>query len=111
MDANSAPSDQPAQTPRTGAGAVHGHQITRTPTARRSTMTQPTVLPLPEGIHSITPHIVVRDAARAAEWYKQALGAIERDRLPMPNGKLMQVDLRFGDSAVMLADEFPEAGI
>ncbi len=66
---------------------------------------------IPEGMHTITPHIVVRDAARAAEWYASAFGAEERDRLPLPGGKLMYVELWFGDSAVMVADEFPEAGV
>jgi PhnB protein len=62
-------------------------------------------------MHAITPHIVVRDAARAAEWYTRALGAEERERLPVPGGKLLHVELRFGDSAVMMADEFPEMGV
>jgi PhnB protein len=66
---------------------------------------------LPAGMHTITPHIVVGDAAAAADWYKQILGAEERNRIEVPGGKLMQVELRFGDSAVMLADEFPEAGV
>jgi PhnB protein len=60
---------------------------------------------------NITPHIVVRDAARAAAWYAQALGAEERSRIPLPGGKLMSVELAFGDSTVMVADEFPEAGV
>jgi PhnB protein len=66
---------------------------------------------IPAGMHTITPHIVVGDAAAAAGWYKQILGAEERNRIEVPGGKLMQVELRFGDSAVMLADEFPEAGV
>lgn len=74
-------------------------------------MTQTEVKAIPDGIHTITPHIVVRDAARAAEWYKAALGAEERGRIPVPGGKYMQIELWFGDSAVMLADEFTEAGI
>ena len=65
----------------------------------------------PEGKHTVTPHIVVRDASRAADWYQQALGAEERSRIEVPGGKLMQVELWFGDSAVMLADEFPEFGV
>jgi PhnB protein len=56
-------------------------------------------------MHTITPHIVVRDAAHAAEWYASAFGAEERDRLPLPGGKLMHVELWFGDSAVMVAGE------
>lgn len=66
---------------------------------------------VPAGIRTVTPHIVVRDAARAADWYRRALGAEERSRVPLPNGKLMSVELRFGDSPVMIADEFPEFGI
>lgn len=74
-------------------------------------MTQSAVRAIPEGIHAITPHIVVREAGRAAEWYKQAFGAEERGRIPVPGGKFMQIELWFGDSAVMIADEFPEAGV
>src|SRR5215216_30751 len=62
-------------------------------------------------MHTITPHIVVRNAARAAEWYAEALCAEERSRIPVPGGKLMSVELWFGDSAVMVADEFPEMGV
>jgi PhnB protein len=65
----------------------------------------------PVGMHTITPHIVVSDAAAAAEWYVRVLGSKERSWLEVPGGKLMQVELWFGDSAVMLADEFPDAGV
>jgi PhnB protein len=65
----------------------------------------------PTGTHTITPHIVVSDAARAADWYRQILGAEERSRIEVPGGKLMQIELWFGDSAVMLADEFPELDV
>jgi PhnB protein len=61
--------------------------------------------------HSITVHLVCRDAARAADWYVQALGAEERGRVPVPDGRFMQIELRFGDSHVMIADEFPEMGV
>jgi PhnB protein len=68
-------------------------------------------LKMPAGMHTVTPHIVVRDATSAADWYKQILGAEERSRIQVPGGKLMQIELRFGDSTVMLADEFPDAGV
>jgi PhnB protein len=64
-----------------------------------------------DGEHTITPHIVVRDAARAADWYVQALGAEERGRIPVPDGRFMQIELRWGNSTVMIADEFPEMGV
>ena len=65
-------------------------------------------LPLPEGQRSVTPHLLVRGAARAIEFYKEALGAEELMRLPAPNGALMHAELRFGDSKIFLVDEFPE---
>ena len=65
----------------------------------------------PGVIQQLTPHIVVRDAAAAAAWYLKAFDAREVDRLPLPNGKLMYAELHFGESAVRVADEFPEFGI
>jgi PhnB protein len=61
-------------------------------------------------VTDVTPHIVVRDAGRAAEWYERALGAVIGDRIPVPDGRFMQIELRFGDSLVVIADEFPELG-
>jgi PhnB protein len=60
---------------------------------------------------NITVHLVVRDAAAAGTWYREALGAEERGRIAVPGGKLMQLELWFGDSQVILADEFPELGV
>jgi PhnB protein len=66
--------------------------------------------PIPEGYHTLTPHMTVRDAARAIEFYKQAFGAIEKGVMKGPDGKVMHAELRIGDSVFMLADEFPEFG-
>jgi PhnB protein len=55
-------------------------------------------------------HIVVRDAARAADWYERALGAHIGTPVPVPDGRFMQIELDFGDDRVMIADEFPELG-
>jgi PhnB protein len=68
------------------------------------------VKPIPEGMHSVTPHLVCAGAAEAIEFYKQAFGAVEQARLPGPQGKLMHAMIRIGDSAVMLVDEMPEWG-
>jgi len=64
-----------------------------------------------EASDTITVHLVCRDAGRAADWYVRALGADERNRLQLPDGRFMQIELRFGDSTVMIADEFPEMGV
>jgi PhnB protein len=72
-------------------------------------MPTPDASPAPP--HTITPHIVVRDAIAASDWYQRALGAVEQDRLPLPGGKVMYIELRFGDTNVMVADEFPDYGV
>jgi PhnB protein len=64
-----------------------------------------------EANYTITPHLVVRDAAAASEWYQRAFGAEERGRIPVPGGRFTQIELRFGDSTVMIADEFPELDV
>jgi PhnB protein len=61
-------------------------------------------------MQTVTPHIVVHDAGRAAEWYEQALGSELGNRIPVPGGRYLQIELIFGDSHVMIADEFPEMG-
>jgi PhnB protein len=61
-------------------------------------------------VADVTPHIVVRGAAHAADWYERALGARIGRRIPVPDGRFMQIELVFGDSQVMIADEFPEFG-
>jgi PhnB protein len=69
-----------------------------------------TVKAIPEGYHTLTPYLTVRDAARAIEFYKQAFGAVERGVMKGPDGKIMHAELKIGDSIFMLADEFPEFG-
>jgi PhnB protein len=68
------------------------------------------VKPIPDGYHSLTPFLTVRDAARAIEFYKNAFGAVERGVMKGPDGKIMHAELMIGDSIVMLSDEFPEFG-
>jgi uncharacterized glyoxalase superfamily protein PhnB len=68
------------------------------------------VKPIPEGMHTVTPHLVCAGASDAIEYYKKAFGAVECARMPGPGGKLMHAMIKIGDSFVMLADEFPEFG-
>jgi PhnB protein len=60
---------------------------------------------------SITPHLVVQGADRAAAFYRAAFGAEEISRIPTPDGRLMSLQLRFGESILHIADEFPEMGV
>jgi uncharacterized glyoxalase superfamily protein PhnB len=68
------------------------------------------VKPVPDGMHTVTPHLVCSGAADAIAFYKKAFGALEEGRLPGPNGKLMHAMIRIEGSAVMLVDEMPEWG-
>jgi PhnB protein len=61
--------------------------------------------PIPAGYHSITPYLMVRGAARAIAFYRQAFGAEEVMRFDEPDGRIGHAEIRIGDSLVMLADE------
>lgn len=65
---------------------------------------------IPEGMHSLTPHLICRGAAEALDFYVRAFGAVELVRLPGPDGRLMHATLRVGDANLMLVDEMPEWG-
>ena len=65
---------------------------------------------IPTGYHTVTPYLIVRNAAAALDFYKKAFGAVELMRFPGPGGKLMHAEMKIGDSPVMLADEMPEEG-
>ena len=68
------------------------------------------VKPIPDGYHTLTPFLTIRDAAKAIEFYKAAFGAQERGVMKAPDGKVMHAELKIGDSIVMLSDEFPDFG-
>ena len=70
----------------------------------------PATKPIPDGFHTITPHIVVKGAAKAIDFYKAAFGAEELGRHAMPDGSIMHALLKIGDSMLMLNDEFPMMG-
>ena len=68
-------------------------------------MSAPAVKPIPEGMHSLTPHLICAGAADAIKFYTEAFGAVEQFRLPGPEGKLMHACVKIGDSMLMLVDE------
>jgi PhnB protein len=65
---------------------------------------------IPEGYHSITPHMIIRDCAKAIEFYKTAFDAKQQGETAFgPDGKVMHAALKIGDSIVMMSDEFPQS--
>ena len=65
---------------------------------------------IPPGYHTVTPYLIVNNAAKAIEFYKKAFGATELMRFPGPNDSVMHAEVKIGDSPVMLADEMPDQG-
>jgi PhnB protein len=61
-------------------------------------------------LHTVTPHLVCANAAKAIDFYVKAFGAEEMMRLEGPDGSLWHASVRIGDSAVMLVDEMPGMG-
>lgn len=69
------------------------------------------VQPIPQGFHSLTPHLVVYDAKAAIEFYKRAFGAVEQHCLMSPDGsQVMHASMKIGDSILMLGNECRDYG-
>ncbi|HKE16704.1 MAG TPA: VOC family protein [Kofleriaceae bacterium] len=64
--------------------------------------------PIPDGFHSITPHLVIRNCSEALSYYEKALGAEILARSPGPDGRLWHASMRIGDSIIMMADDFSD---
>ncbi|MEY2559394.1 MAG: PhnB protein [Verrucomicrobiota bacterium] len=66
--------------------------------------------PIPQGMHTVTPHLICAGASEAIEFYKKAFGAVELSRMPGSDGKLMHASIRIGDSVIMLNEENADWG-
>jgi PhnB protein len=56
----------------------------------------------------LIPHLVVKGAAKAIEFYKAGLGAVEIARMPAEDGRLMHAAISIGDAVLFLCDDFPD---
>ena len=65
---------------------------------------------VPEGYHTVTPYLIVSDAAAALAFYTQVFGGVELFRMPSPGGRVGHAEIQVGSSRLMLADEHPEVG-
>lgn len=74
-------------------------------------MSENKVNPIPDGYHSIVPFIVVNEAAKAIEFYKQVFDAEVLMRNDGPDGSVMHCDLKIGDSVLQLGDANPQWGL
>jgi PhnB protein len=68
------------------------------------------VKPIPEGYRTVTPYLIIRDAAKAIEFYQQAFGAVELFRMPTPDGKVAHAEIKIGTSPLMIGGEYADMG-
>jgi uncharacterized glyoxalase superfamily protein PhnB len=62
--------------------------------------------PIPDGYHTMTPYLTVRDAVKVVDFLKQAFGAEQtHESIKRPDGKIMHAEVKIGDSRVMIAEE------
>jgi PhnB protein len=69
------------------------------------------VNPVPEGFHTVTPYMTIKDASDAIDFYKEAFEATEIFRWADPDGRVRHAEVVIGDSPIMLTDEAPEFGM
>lgn len=96
------------KTTRKKTKTARGKTAKRKSTKKASTKRKKQVTAIPKGYHSITPYLIINDAARAIDFYKKAFGAKEIMRMEQPGGKIGHAELKIGDAKIMLADEHPE---
>lgn len=63
--------------------------------------------PIPDTYRRVTPCLVVRDVAKALDFYAEVFGARERMRFPGPNGTIAHAEIQIGDSVIMVEPEDP----
>lgn len=66
---------------------------------------------IPPDYHSVAPYLIVKQAAKAIDFYKKVFGATELLRMTMPDEKIVFAEIKIGESLILLSDEFPETGV
>jgi PhnB protein len=63
---------------------------------------------IPDGFHSVTPNLTLKNSLEAIAFYKKAFGAKELEVFPSPDGgNTMHAAIQIGDSILMMGDERP----
>jgi len=68
------------------------------------------VSPIPDGYPAVIPYLIVRNGKKALEYYQNTFGAVEKERLEMPDGTIGHAEILIGESMIVLADESPACG-
>ncbi len=83
---------------------------TKTAAKKSTKSAKKAVKPIPKGYHAITPHLIVRGAAKALDWYAKVFGAVPTIRMEGADGLIAHCEFKIGDCNVMMSDEFPDIG-
>src|SRR2546428_11094208 len=78
------------------------------PLAPRGNAMTSHVKPIPEGYHTITPVLMVNDAAKLIDFLKDAFAAREKERFTDPAGKIVHAEVTLGDSIIQFSDAIGE---
>jgi uncharacterized glyoxalase superfamily protein PhnB len=68
------------------------------------------VMPVPAGMHTATPYMIVDGCSAAIAFYAKAFGAKELMRMPMPDGRVGHAEMKIGDSVIYISDTMPAMG-
>jgi uncharacterized glyoxalase superfamily protein PhnB len=67
------------------------------------------ISPVPDGYHSVTPLLHVRDVAGLIQFLERAFAAVETGRVTHSDGRIVHAEVRIGDSRVMLGEPWGDA--
>ena len=68
--------------------------------------------PIPDGYDSLIPYLVVRNAAKAIEFYQKLFDATQIERMDYPDGsRVVHAELKIRGHVLMLGDENPQMNI
>lgn len=59
---------------------------------------------IPEGLHTVTPYLNVEGAGKVVTFLEKAFDAKAGERISHPDGKIGHVQVKVGDSTIMLSD-------
>lgn len=69
-----------------------------------------TTKPIPDGYHTVTPYLMVDDAAGLTEFLEKAFDAKQTESIKRPDGAIMHAEVRIGDSTIMMSDACESMG-
>ncbi len=61
--------------------------------------------PIPDNYPRVNPFLMVTDIQKESEFLKQVFDAVESERITLPDGEIMHMEMRIEDSVIMIGQE------